>query len=316
MSTRIKAGETTFLRIPTNINMSAVDTVIFTLIGKRQFTKIYPKDVSYSNGEFLVPLTQQNTIDLQGTYRVEGQVNYGNKAVLITDIIEGCIEPSLSVKIISGSVPNTDITTPMLSIGGTVIVVSNGGGSSYTLPKASANVLGGIKIGSNLSIDNNGVVSATDTTYSDATTSESGLMSASDKAKLDGLSEDYSLPTASTSVLGGVKIDGSTITINDGVISANGGNSGVQIVNQTDTTKEIQPNVLNVWGEMASLNITLATPTDNTIVNEYMIQFTSGATATVLTLPNTLKWYQVPTIDVNKTYQISIQNGIGLVVGA
>lgn len=36
----------------------------------------------------------------------------------------------------------------------------------------------------------------------------------------------YTLPTASTSTLGGVKVDGSTITIADGVISAKGGSGG------------------------------------------------------------------------------------------
>lgn len=36
----------------------------------------------------------------------------------------------------------------------------------------------------------------------------------------------YTLPTASTSVLGGVKIDGSTFTISSGVISASGGGQG------------------------------------------------------------------------------------------
>lgn len=36
----------------------------------------------------------------------------------------------------------------------------------------------------------------------------------------------YTLPTASTSTLGGVKVDGSTITIADGVISSSGGGGG------------------------------------------------------------------------------------------
>lgn len=36
----------------------------------------------------------------------------------------------------------------------------------------------------------------------------------------------YTLPTASTSTLGGVKVDGSTITITDGVISSSGGGGG------------------------------------------------------------------------------------------
>ena len=38
----------------------------------------------------------------------------------------------------------------------------------------------------------------------------------------------YSLPTASTSTLGGVKVDGNTITITDGVISAKGGLGGAE----------------------------------------------------------------------------------------
>jgi hypothetical protein len=55
------------------------------------------------------------------------------------------------------------------------------------LPTATSSALGGIKVGSNLSIDANGVVSATDTKYSNATTSTSGLMSATDKVKLNGI---------------------------------------------------------------------------------------------------------------------------------
>ncbi len=46
----------------------------------------------------------------------------------------------------------------------------------YTLPTASASVLGGIKVGENLSIDGNGVLSATDTKYGKATTNTLGLI--------------------------------------------------------------------------------------------------------------------------------------------
>jgi collagen type VII alpha len=58
---------------------------------------------------------------------------------------------------------------------------------SYTLPTASASVLGAIKVGANLSIDGNGVLNA---------------------------GNSYVLPTASTSTLGGVKIDGVTLALN------------------------------------------------------------------------------------------------------
>lgn len=96
------------------------------------------------------------------------------------------------------------------------------GANAYSLPTASASTLGGIKVGTNLSISN-GVLSATNTTYSAATTSAAGLMSAADKTKLNGIATGanaYSLPTASASTLGGIKI-GTGLSINSsGVVSA------------------------------------------------------------------------------------------------
>ena len=41
-----------------------------------------------------------------------------------------------------------------------------------------------------------------------------------------GTLDSYLLPTASTTVLGGVKVDGSTVTITNGVISSAGGGGG------------------------------------------------------------------------------------------
>lgn len=61
----------------------------------------------------------------------------------------------------------------------------------------------------------------TDTTYGAATQSAAGLMSAADKKKLDGVATGanaYSLPAATSSALGGVKI-GSNITNSSGTIS-------------------------------------------------------------------------------------------------
>jgi hypothetical protein len=46
---------------------------------------------------------------------------------------------------------------------------------------------------------------------------------------------NYTLPTASTSVLGGVKVDGSTITISNGVITAVGGGSGGISINDVSS---------------------------------------------------------------------------------
>ena len=66
--------------------------------------------------------------------------------------------------------------------------------NNYSLPTASASVLGGVKVGANLNISG-GVLSAVNTTSGAATSSAQGLMSAADKAKLDafGASSSYAL---------------------------------------------------------------------------------------------------------------------------
>lgn len=61
----------------------------------------------------------------------------------------------------------------------------------------------------------------TDTTYNPVTTTANGLMLATDKTKLDGIevgANNYTLPAATTAVMGGVKI-GANITNNGGTIA-------------------------------------------------------------------------------------------------
>ena len=85
----------------------------------------------------------------------------------------------------------------------------------------------------------------------------------------------------------------------------------VKIVNHTATTVEIAPNVLNVWGEVAELDITLA-PGKEGVCNEYMIEFVSGEKATTLILPAEIRWVALPQIQANKIYQISILNNLAV----
>ena len=89
----------------------------------------------------------------------------------------------------------------------------------------------------------------------------------------------------------------------------------ISVVQTSASTIEINPNTFYKFGEVASLNITLASITDNTIYNEYMFEFVSGSTATTLTLPSSIKWLETPTIDANKIYQCSIVDNIGILVG-
>ncbi len=83
-----------------------------------------------------------------------------------------------------------------------------------------------------------------------------------------------------------------------------------------DVKFALTPNIFHKWGEVASLNLTLTAHTDNTIVNEYMFQFTSGTTPTTLTLPADVKWIGSNTVEASKTYQVSILNNLAVMGGA
>src|SRR5574344_1166820 len=86
-----------------------------------------------------------------------------------------------------------------------------------------------------------------------------------------------------------------------------------KVINQTSFTATIQPNVLNVWGEMVELYIDFAAPSDTSIVNEYMVQFTSGANPTALSFPDSVIFSQDDEVVANKIYQISVVNNFGLI---
>ena len=73
-----------------------------------------------------------------------------------------------------------------------------------------------------------------------------------------------------------------------------------------DTSSALGPNTLYVWPEMASLAITLAAPADLSIVNEYHFIFTSGATATTLSIPATVNQPDGFTGEANHVYEVSI----------
>lgn len=79
-------------------------------------------------------------------------------------------------------------------------------------------------------------------------------------------------------------------------------------------TSELSPNILYKFGERPSLTITLGGGTVG-IVNEYMFEFRSGTTATTLSVPNSVKWSggNAPTIEANKTYQVSIVDNLALI---
>lgn len=74
-----------------------------------------------------------------------------------------------------------------------------------------------------------------------------------------------------------------------------------------DTTFELPPNEIHTWGEVVSLTLTLGAETEG-IANVYVFSFESGNTATVLSLPESVKTDIV--VEPNMIYECSIRGGL------
>ena len=101
------------------------------------------------------------------------------------------------------------------------------------------------------------------------------------------------------------------------VVNTHGGSGAYSEVNHgtSDTIFTLTPNIFHVWDEVSALTLTLDSETSG-VANEFLFQFTSGATPTSLTLPDDIKWANdsAPTITENKIYQISILNGLAVAI--
>ena len=87
-----------------------------------------------------------------------------------------------------------------------------------------------------------------------------------------------------------------------------------KVVNHTNTTVSIKPNVLNVWGAVNSLNISF-TAGNSGDENEYKLQFKVNSNSFTITLPNGVKWIEEPEWESGYTYQVSVLNGLALGAG-
>jgi plastocyanin len=122
-----------------------------------------------------------------------------------------------------------------VKIDGTTVIINGSGvisaSTSYSLPTATTTVLGGVKIdGSTITLNGSNQLVANYTTYILPATTTSALggviVPAVGTSGITNTSGTIGLATASVSQLGGVKVDGSTITINGlGVIAATGAGS-------------------------------------------------------------------------------------------
>ena len=140
--------------------------------------------------------------------------------------------------------------------------------------------------------------------------------------------DSYVLPIMSDTQLGGgkavakttedvpVAVDPATGQLFVPTYPENTGGSSLaprQEMQNTDTEVTIEPNKLYIFPEMESLTVTLGTPSNANVENEYHFFFTSGATATTLTLNDVLS--DAYSIEVNMKYEVSILEGVAYIKG-
>lgn len=111
---------------------------------------------------------------------------------------------------------------------------------------------------------------------------------------------------------------GNTLPVQSGAVYTALGNKADKIskttVSGTSVTQALTENTFYVFGEVSALTVTLATPADANILNEYHFRFTSGSTATTLTLPNSVTMPSGFAVEASKTYEISIVDNYGVYV--
>lgn len=94
--------------------------------------------------------------------------------------------------------------------------------------------------------------------------------------------------------------------------------SKIPVINHgtNDTYIYLEPNQFHKWGVVSSLTISLVSgSTTDDQYAEYMFEFVSGGTATTLSLPINVMFETEVVIEPNKTYQVSIVNYIGVIIG-
>ena len=208
----------------------------------------------------------------------------------------------------------TDITQTADGISITKANVVN-----YTLPTATASVLGGIKVGSNLSIDGNGVLSATntvttytagngltlsDTTFSlPITTNGSGNGVSSITQTSTGITQNltnfallnhshaFSEITSKPTTIGGYGITDAIVnnitnTVSDSFILKNNNtslsvtNTGVNVKNNNNEQVVIKPNALTIINSSGDRrNLNYPSPVGGMILNDFITTSVNGIKA-------------------------------------
>ena len=181
-----------------------------------------------------------------------GGIKVGTNLAIDSDGVLSSTDTNTTYSVGDGGLTENDFTDALKSKLDGITASAN----NYSLPDATASTLGGIKVGTNLAIDSDGVLSSTDTntTYSvgDGGLTENDFTDAL-KSKLDGIAasaNNYSLPDATASTLGGIKVGTNLAIDSDGVLSSTDTNTTYSVgdggLTENDFTDALKSKVDNL----------------------------------------------------------------------
>ena len=168
-----------------------------------------------------------DTIETSATAdQTDAEIRAAVEAATDSNVFTDADHTKLNAIEAAADVTDTANVVAALTAGANITIAANGtvaGAASFTLPTASGSTLGGVKIGSGLSINGSGVVTASGATnlastttatavtvtsstgdnaaLAAATASAAGVMLASDKSKLDGIASSATDNTVASAAL-------------------------------------------------------------------------------------------------------------------
>lgn len=187
-------------------------------------------------------------------------------------------------------------------------VISNG---VAVIPYASTTTFGTVRIGTGLYVGNNGLLyinPASDAQIKAATQTQYPIGPATQHTSVFyGLAKAAGDTTQSqSSNVVGTYTDNAKASIKSMLGIVDGSTGTVEVTGTTPTITAVE-STRYVCGEVSTLSIT---PPASGIC---IVRFTSGTTATVLTLPSTVKfpeWFDATTLETNTIYEMCITDGI------
>lgn len=228
-----------------------------TKITAREIAGVSSNDSTAAN----ITIGENTTLNLQGPVQANGKISLGYTIDEDTD--------AASKKYIDDAIAGVRTTIAgykVKSIGVTdgLTATTTKGTATISLSAATTDTLGGIKVGANLDIDNDGKLNATDTTYSEATESAAGLMSAADKVKLKNIATGA---TSNKGTVTGIILNGNndiTYTPNaEGIISV-----------PAITGLKVNNNFLNIESGKVDFGTIITAPTLPLSNGTYTLQLT------------------------------------------